>query len=305
MLPLSVPALILALGHALPQTPEEKLANLDPAAQAAAAGIKQLGYKLVQATAGPKTRGVVELKRPDAPETVVVVLSADRVKLHLNVPISEVLYGRSETLKKQLVASFPGLEQIYLGSSDGKNLANLSLVSKVAAPPKAWYGETLATLQRAADQLLDKPHPGLAKLPANPFQKSVVELVKRAGWRIDDAGGFRRDKEPPGVYLAVSRSEAPAPHAALPPLTIKIHHNAVDLDAIGFVPARDEAGRGRFQNQLQKTFPAYKVTVLSSSLTPGYDRVVLSLPEPIPAAAVPGKLPGILQRTREALATIK
>jgi len=461
MLPIPVPALILALLAAVPLTLQEKLANLDPAARTAVAELTRLGYTLQQAAASPSSRGVVELNRPDSTYTVVVVLLKDRVKLHLNVMISEALLGRSEILKAQLAKSFPGLEQYYLGSSDGRNLANLSFASAVATPPNAWYGETLATLQRAAEQLRGKPHPGLEKLAmdetfraaihahlktlaaagitvsrlekventaltppyfvqiaakdaagsestiafyyreksalyaacceipltlsresaerelsaelrrrlpeatfsfsvekpgtstlklaypaaaqgrlslvqqldtlrtarllaqgtrpdqsgkeqklleklqANPFQKSVVEQVKRAGWRIDQTDGFRRDKEPAGVYLAVSRSETPAPHAALPPLNLKIHHNAVDMDGVGFVPARDEAARVRFEAQLQKAFPAFKVTVLSSSFTPGYDRIVLSLPRAIPAADVPGRLLSTLQRLKQAMDTIK
>ncbi len=461
MLSIPVPALIYALLAAVPQTPEEKLAKLDPAAQTAVAEFQRLGFTLHQANTAPKTRGVVELKRADGLNTLVVVFSADRVKLHLNVPISDVLYGQSETLKKQLAASFPGLEQYYLGSSDGKNLANLSLVSAGATPAKVWYGETLATLQRAAQQLTAKPHPGLekltldatfkaaiqahlntlttagftvsrlekvehsgftppyfvqlaakhakagegtvaffyqekatlyaasadisltksreiaerelsaelrlrlpdakvsffadkpgistlklaypvsaqgrlslvqqlesfrtarfltqgtrpdysekekqllAKLYSNPFQKSVVEQVKRAGWRIDEADGFRREKDPLGVYLAVSRSEAPAPNAAMPPMALQIHHNAVNFLAIGFVSARDEAGRVHFEKQLRKTFPAFKVDVISSSFTPGYDRIVLTLPEALPAADVPSKVLTTMQRLQEALATIK
>lgn len=310
-----VTALIFALLTAVTQTPEERLAKLEPAAQAAAAELSRFGYKLQQAGTSPNSRGVVELKRPDSPYTIVVIFARDRVKLHLNVMISEAVYGRSETLKAQLAKSFPGLEQSYLGSSDGRNLANLSLSSAVATPPKAWYGETLATLMRAAEPLTDKPQAApvysdkeqklLAKLQSNPFQKSVVEQVKRAGWRIDDAYGFTRGKEPPGVYLAVSRSEAPVPNAAMAPLSLKIHHNAVDMDAIGFVPAREEATRVRFQAQLQKSLPAFKVAVISSSFTPGYDRIVLSLPKALPAADAPGKLLSTLQRLKEAMAGIE
>lgn len=312
---LPVTALIFALLTAVTQTPEQRLAELEPAAQAAAAELSRFGYKLQQARTSPNSRGVVELKRPDSPYTVVVVFAKDRVKLHLNVMISREVYGRSETLKAQLAKRFPGLEQSYLGSSDGRNLANLSLSSVVATPPNAWYGETLATLMRAAEPLTDKPQAApvysekeqklLAKLQSNPFQKSVADQLKRAGWRIDDAYGFTRGKEPPGVYLAVSRSEAPVPNAAMAPLSLKVHHNAVDMDAIGFAPAREEAARERFQAQLQKSLPGFKVTVLSSSLTPGYDRIVLSLPKELPAADAPFRLLSTLQSLKEAMAGIE
>ncbi|WP_394793291.1 hypothetical protein [Armatimonas sp.] len=459
MLLIPIPALI----SALPQTPEAKLAKLEPAIQAAVAELKRLGYTLSQASTPPNTRGVVELRHSASPQTLVVVFQPTRVKLHLNVPISDALYGQSEVLKKQLAAAFPELEQFYLGSSDGKNLANLSLISASVTPPAAWYTETLATLQRAAEQLvvmppseldklsldeafkaaiqehlkalatsrftvsrlekketaaltppyfvqllakdahggestiafffqekatlyttsaeisLNKPRelaerelsaelrkrlpeakvslvgslskPGtstlllsypvsargrislveqlesfylarlltqkapaaysekeqklLTKLAVNAFQKSVIVQVKQEGWRIDDAYGFRREKEPLGVYLAISRSEAPAPNAALAPLSLKIHHNAVDIDAVGFLSAKSEAERVGFQEQLQKTYPAFKVTVLASSLTPGYDRVVLTLPEALPASAVPSKLLITLLRLQETMAQIK
>ncbi|WP_309716672.1 hypothetical protein [Armatimonas sp.] len=444
------------------QSPESSLARLAPELQTAVAELKRLGYMLSQASAPPNTRGVVELKHSGSPNTLVVVFQPAQVKIHLNVPLSDALYGQSETLKKQLAAAFPELEQFYLGSSDGKNLANLSLISTSATPPTAWYAETLATLQRADKQLVGTPSPQLdalaldeafksgvqehlralttnrftvsqlekressaltppyfvqllakdtkgdesmvaffpqakatlyttsteisltkprelaerelsaelskllpeakisflgslatpsmstlklaypvsargqfslveqlesfhlarlfarrgpasysekeqkllAKLSVNAFQKSVITQVKREGWRIDDAYGFAREKEPLGGYLAISRSEAPAPNAALAPLSLKIHHNAVDIDAVGFLSAKSEAERERFQEQLQKTYPAFKVTVLSSSLTPGYDRVVLTLSEALPASDVPIKLLAILLRLQETLAQV-
>ena len=166
-----VPALLCAL----PQTPEAKLAKLEPAIQAAVAELKRLGYTLSQASTPPNTRGVVELRHSASPQTLVVVFQPTRVKLHLNVPISEAIYGQSEALKKQLAAAFPELEQFYLGSSDGKNLANLSLSSTLAAPPTAWYTETLATLQRAAEQLKDKPPSALDKLAVDEAFKSAVQ----------------------------------------------------------------------------------------------------------------------------------
>jgi hypothetical protein len=458
MLLIPIPALLCAQ----PQPPEAKLAKLEPEIQTAVAELKRLGYTLSQVSKPPKTRGIVELIHPTSLHTLVALFEQERVNLHRNVPISDTLYGRSEALKEQLAAAFPGLEQLYLGSSDGKNLVNLSFLSTTPNPPTAWYTKTIATLQRAAEQLkekqpseldkldldeafkraiqehlaalaasrftvsqlekketaalthpyfvqllakdthggestvaffyqekatlyttsaeiaLNKPRelaerelsaelrkrlpeakvslmgslskPGasilqlsypasaqgrislveqlesfylarvfsqkapstysekeqklLAKLAVNAFQKSVIVQVKQEGWRIDDAYGFRRDKEPPGVYLAISRSEAPAPNAALAPLSLKIHHNAVDIDAVGFLPLKSEAERVRFQEQLQKTYPAFKVTVLASSLTPGYDRVVLTLPEALPVSDVPSKLLAILVSLQESMAQI-
>ncbi|MBB6048878.1 hypothetical protein [Armatimonas rosea] len=455
MPPLPLPAFIWAPS----QTPEAKLATLAPEIQAAAAELKRLGYTLSQASAPANTRGVVELKHPGSPYTLVVVFQPAQVKLHLNVPLSDALYDQSETLKKQLATAFPGLEQLYLGSSDGRNIANLSFTSTVATPPKAWYRETLTTLQRAAEQLVGKPSPELdtlalddafkasiqehlrvlaanrftvsklekkdssalnppyfvqllakdthstestiafffqekvtlystsaefflaqprelaerelkatlqrqlpetrisffasldkpgtstlklaypisaqgrlsllqqleslhtarllaqktpvvystkeqellSKLSSNAFQRSVIEQVKRGGWRIDNAYAFTREKDPPGVYLAVSRSEAPKPNAALPPVSLKVHHSTVELDAIGFVPAKNSHERLAFQEQLQKTYPAFRVTVLSSALTPGYDRIVFVLPEPMTALDVPHKLWVTLQRLQEAV----
>lgn len=458
MLPLPLPTFIWAPS----QTSEAKLATLAPEIQAAAAELKRLGYTLRQASAPPRTRGVIELKHSGSSPTLVVVFQPAQVKLHLNVPLSDALYGQSETLKKQLATTFPGLEQFYLGASDGKNIANLSIASTVATPPKSWYSETLTTLQRAAEQLVGKPFPELdmlalddtfkaniqehlrvlaanrftvsqlekkdssaltppyfvqllardthrgestvafffqekatlyststeivltqphelaqrelrtplqellpeakisffgslekpgtstlklaypisaqgrlsllqqleslhtarllaqktpviystkeqellSKLSSNAFQRSVIGQVKRGGWRIDNAYAFTQEKDPLGVYLAVSRSEAPKPNAALPPLSLKLHHSKVELNAIGFVPAKSTSERLAFQEQLQKTYPAFRVTALSSALTPGYDRIVFVLPEPMTALDVPHKLLATLQRLQEAVEQI-
>ena len=179
MLPIPVPALIYALLSAVPQTPEEKLAKLEPATQAAVAELTRLGYTLYQTRDAPNTRGVVELKCPDRPDSLVVIFSADRVKLHLNVPISDVLYGQSETLKKQVAADFPDLAHYYVSTGKGKNVANLSLISAVPNPTKAWYGETMATLMRAAEQFRGKPHSGLEKLSIDEtFRASIQAYLK-------------------------------------------------------------------------------------------------------------------------------
>lgn len=456
---LTAPALL----YVQPPAPEARLAQLTPDVQAAVAELKRLGYTLSLVQTPPKTRGVVELKHPTTGHTLVAVFASEWVKLHLNVPISDALYARSESLKAQLAAAFPGLEQLYLGSSDGKNLANLSLRSAQSSPPKAWYTETLTTLQRAASLLQEKPtsvldslaldaafragiqehldtlatnrftvlrlekresaaltppyfvqlqakdahggestvaffsqdkttlyttstelslakpsdqaerelkselskylpeaklsflgsltKPGtstltlsypasaqgrldlveqlesfhlarlfaqkapvtysekeqklVTKLTVNAFQRATIAQVKREGWRIDDASGFTRDKEPRGVYLALSRSEAPAPKAPLSPLSLLIHHDRVEIDAVGFFAAMSESERGRFQEQLQKRYPAFKVTVMSSPLTPGYDRVVLTLPAPLPAAEAPTRIFKTLLRLQEIMAQIK
>ena len=184
MLPLSVPALICAPS----QTPEAKLAQLAPELQTAVAELKRLGYRLRHAGTVFQRQSAAELKRPDSPHILVVLLQQDQVKLHLNILLNEALYNQQQTLIPKLARAFPGLQQFYTDSGNNERLANLSFATTVPIPHKAWYAENLSMLDEAAEQLLGKSKSRLDKLTLEETFKSKIEeqlkLVTETGFAV-------------------------------------------------------------------------------------------------------------------------